>query len=225
MNKQRIILLIVFISSIVLLALSKGSFSIGMGAETKNGVYTLVLSCPPFALLPFTILLILFIYAARTNIQDNLRTVVPSLKRRFLALLIDFIVNLLIVVIPATIIALVLNWYQTNEFSWIVSRPYNSSTDRGYFIVYAIQCFGLFVLFGLPVCQRKQSVGGIVTNTFIESKTDISLIKATFRSIAGFFTLACSVISIPLAWLSEDKRMWHDSLFNTFPKQVTGKDS
>lgn len=225
MNKQRIILLLLFITSFVSLRLLGKDFSIGIAAEMKNEIYTLVLSCPPLVFVPYTIWLTIFIYAVRANFPKIQSTKTLSLKRRFLSFLIDFPINLLVIGVPITLIALIINWLQTNEFSWVVYRPYNTSTDKIYFVLYAIQALGVLALFGFPISHSKQSVGGIITNTIIESKSSISLLSASLRSLVGFLTLAAGAISIPWAWLGKDKRMWHDSLFDTFPKQIIEKDS
>jgi len=163
-------------------------------------------------------------YAVWSNPPTNKSTTALSLRRRFVCFLIDFPLNIMVIGVPITLIDLVINCLQTNEFSWEINRLYNTSTDTIYFVLQILVFIGVLILFGYPISRRKQSLGGIITNTFIESKTDISLTKASLRSLVGFLTLAAGVISIPWAWLSKDKRMWHDSLFGTFPKQITSKD-
>jgi uncharacterized RDD family membrane protein YckC len=225
MNRPRIILLLLFLFSFVFFATPGESFSVGISTETINGRYTLGCSRPPFTLIPFSILLGIFIYAARADTPGNKNKEVLSLKRRFLSFLIDFAVNILVAGVPITLIALLLNWYQSTEFNWVVFRPYNHSTDTIYFVLFVIQGLGVLVLFGYPISRKKQSVGGIITSTFIEPSTNISLLKASLRSLLGLLTLAAGAISIPWALASAGKRMWHDLIFGTFPIKIIEKDS
>jgi uncharacterized RDD family membrane protein YckC len=216
MTQQAILLIIIILGSV------PASISgVGYTAEVVDNIYMIKITCSPYAIGSFFILLSTYIYAARQpSPSPSSIGSAPSLIRRFIAFGIDIIVNGVIVITPFALIALFLNSLSTGQFQWVVERPFQKPSDNIYNYIFFCSTIFIVLLLGYSVSRQKQSVGGLVTRTYIQPLKDISLFKAFLRAILGFFTLACGALSIPWAWLSEDKRMWHDSAFGTCPKII-----
>jgi uncharacterized RDD family membrane protein YckC len=219
-KRHRVYLSIMFILTLIL-ALKNDDMGVGITMEAKNGIYTLSLSLPPLFFVVFAILCVAY---AISMIRPSIKTAdtwpASGPARRFVSYLIDYFINLTIAGIVFTSVALVINGYQSGSFTWQVTRPYQETKDSIYVILFVLLVIVTIVLFALPVSLKKQSVGCAIMGIYIHSERRLSVFKSTLRTLLGFVTMAGALISVPMAWAREDRRMWHDKAFGTYPKRM-----
>lgn len=138
-----------------------------------------------------------------------------GLSRRFLAFLIDIVVCFALVLVPVTLAVLLLEFVQTGDFSWYVERREARSTDVFVFIGGFASFLGGVVLYAVPAWRGRQSPGGVVFGVYLRSPAPVSLWRAVSRACFGYVTICTAFISVPMALMRRDRRMWHDLFFHT----------
>ncbi len=147
-----------------------------------------------------------------------------GLFKRFIAFLIDFLLNLIVVVAVSALVSLLVEGIRTGRFAWSFARFHRVSTDIIIESILIMSIMGLLVLFALPVYRQRQSLGQAITGyVVISGKERVSLFKALLRCILSFISCALFFVSCPMVWFRKDRRMWHDLLFNTYPCKVQEK--
>jgi len=140
--------------------------------------------------------------------------------RRFCALFIDFIVYVCIVTIPLVMLALIVESVHTGSFQWTVVRTEKRSTDSLLMVMIFISMLVLLIFFALHVHRRQQSIGQMIMGYAVISEyDDITLVKSVLRVLLGYLTMILFIISVPMALFRQDRRMWHDLVFKTFPRK------
>ncbi len=138
-----------------------------------------------------------------------------GLFRRLVSFLVDFFVNLSILILPATFLVLLLESTYVSEFAWVIERETRRPSDSWISVLLAMTMIAMVVLFALPISRSRQSVGGVLTNTRVLAQKPTPLFRSTRRTILGYITLCAGLISIPMALSRKDRRMWHDLYYDT----------
>ena len=215
MGKGKIILL--FIAAIIC-AFFGGGASLSISYSPMGYVFYAHGSNMMFVMLLLMLIALLGSFKRHQAPLDIQRP--AGIFRRFCAMFLDFIVYVCIAVVPIVILALVIEASHTGSFQWTVARNTKRSTDSLFGILIFLIMLGIIVLFALHVYRRQQSIGQMIMGyAVIPEGESISLIKAILRALLAYPTIILFIVSVPMALFRQDKRMWHDLVFKTYPRK------
>lgn len=205
---------------LVALAIVLASWGGNMGYQIVQDGLRVKVSMTPQLLLAFVMLTAMAVRCWRVRC-DTLELAAPAgLIRRLSATSVDVCTNWVLVFCPIVCAAMFLSWAATGELRWEYDHSINTEhpvlAGLGCFLV----CVGLvityIVLFAWPVSRQRQSVGHFFAGMVILSeKGPMSLRDAVFRLLLGIITVVLGAISIPLAYVRRDRKLWHDCAYHT----------
>jgi hypothetical protein len=135
---------------------------VGYSAQWKDGEALVSAGSHPVAIVWAIVALLIFLAVLRIKADETIRGV-PTLARRFAALLIDFWFSILAVSSFATIIPLWLEAVRTGHFSWNFQRDHSVSTDEIFALPFVLaNMVVIFLYFVIPLTKGKQTVGCFV---------------------------------------------------------------
>jgi uncharacterized RDD family membrane protein YckC len=140
-----------------------------------------------------------------------------GLIRRFVAFYIDLSICYVVVIVPLVLLVLGVEALTRRSFAWEVDLA-ESSQNFG-----AACLIVLVLLLSWPEAKQRFSPGMLASGFYLYSPSELSVGRAVLRSVVGFLTLAGIVLSGPMALAREDRRMWHDLAFGTYPQRTVGE--
>ena len=138
-----------------------------------------------------------------------------GLVRRFAGFFVDSMLHLILLLVPATAFALLLEAAATGTFAWHVERSYSRTTDAATVLVGTASMIAFVIIYSFPATRGRQTPGGVSLGLFLRASDPLTLRRSVGRSLLGLVTLAAGVFTIPAALSRADRRMWHDLKFNT----------
>lgn len=191
----------------------------GLSYSSSNGVAIIEAACSPAALIAFPIFLSLYLWPLFRQIDGHQQAAPLSLRRRYGTFLLDCMVLLGVITVPAALVALVIESFHTGDFAWRIARHTGSPADPAIMATLWITMALFVLLLALPVGLQKQSSGGLMTGAYVQTPKR-SILKALGRVIFSAIVFMLAIISIPITWGRNDRCFWHDLVFNATPVRL-----
>ena len=186
-----------------------------LGIQAGSGEYLYEAKLAPTSALAFVVALAVYLMALRRPDNYVPQDYSAGLMQRFGAFFIDFTLCLILAVVPTTFVAIALEGFATGRFSLEIERDFRAGHDPIVWGLMPISMIILLALLSLPLTKGRRSAGTVVTGYSIRTDAPIGLGSACGRTLLGFITLCGMFLSVPMALMREDKKLWHDLAFNT----------
>jgi uncharacterized RDD family membrane protein YckC len=138
-----------------------------------------------------------------------------SLRRRYCAFWLDFLVAIFMIGPILGVIAVVYEWKRTGTFAWSFVRTDTAPGDQLLSIETLFLCFiALLLYFALPLKLHKPSPGSCILGyrVFSEYERKMTWGMAIQRTLFGFVAVARGPFS---DWRRQQKSFWLDEKFAT----------
>lgn len=207
------------IAAIALVGLSTASMyifhihQVGFSQNTANGRSEVSAGSHPIMLVWFGFSVAL--YVALMFVNDTAVVLgIASMKRRFVAFLLDFWFSLLGLSAIGALIPLCLEAMRTGRFSWTFERNYTENTDVIFGFPLVLVTMGLmFLYFVIPLTKGKQTVGCLVMGIKVTPPfgdegqfTFKQAVRRTWFEFRGLSTLPFN----PKGGCDSEGRTWYD---------------
>ena len=211
-DRGRLVLFLLLLGMVLSGFLDQGNWGI-----SSNDVppYEFDLSYDPLHTLPWLFAVLAFVLPFFVELPKIESERPAGLFRRFVALCIDLFVCSLVLMMPATLMAYVLDFLRTPllEIFQDLSEGGLHSLITGLFfpgLMVAILCFYCW-----PAAAGRQSAGDLLLGIEQRSTARPTLWRSIGHTVVGFLTLSLLFIGLFVALIREDRRMWHDLVFDT----------
>ncbi len=132
---------------------------VGYTAQSKNAQTHISAGSHPATLVWSAVAVALFIVVIKIKPEET-PDGVPSLGRRFLAFIIDFLFSLTIVATFGGLLPLWIEARRTGQFSWHFARDYSVPSDEIFVLPLVVLSMALMWLyFALPLTKGRQTLG------------------------------------------------------------------
>jgi RDD family protein len=185
---------------------------VGFVAHSKDGQMHVSAGSHPVFLVWSAIGLVSFLVLMRMKAEETFDGI-PSLKRRFLALVIDFSFSVTVITSLAAMLPLWLESMRTGHFSWHFSRDYSLPADEIFIVPEVLLSMGLTLLYFVwPLTKGKQTVGCFILRLRVTppygDRGVFTFRQALQRTWCEFKGL-CSLLRIG-EQRDSDGRTWYD---------------
>ena len=167
-----------------------------------------------------TWLLAIFAYLLPLWISDpyTFRDRRAGLVRRFFGFAVDFHVCFMLTAIPLVALTLLSASVQTGEFRWHMEQTLANTWAASFGFMFSVAC--LISLLAAPLAMNRRSVGQVAFGYGLKAANQLQFFRACGRLVIGFLTMCSGWISVPMAATREDRRMWHDQMYDVYPLEV-----
>ena len=185
---------------------------VGFSAQWKNGKSQVSASSHPVFLVWSVIGAALFLLLMNVTTIES-PAGIPSMKRRFLAFLIDFWFSLMVLTSLEGMLPLWLEGVRTGHFSWQFERDYSVPSDAFILFPLVLSTMSLMLLYFVwPLTKGKQTVGGFILRLRVAPPFG-NRGAFTFREAVRRIWFEFRGIS-PFSWLKQGRdslgRTWYD---------------
>ena len=211
-------------SALVLLGVLSGVSPMALNASTKGGQGEIFAVGAPGMLPLWLLALALYIWIGtyRLPVPEN-PSMPAGLIRRFVAFYIDLSICYVVIIVPLVLLVLGVEALTSRSFAWEVELVESSHNFGAACLIIVTTPILLILLLSWPEAKQRFSPGMLVSGFYLYSPSELSVGRAVLRSVMGFLTLAGIVLSGPMALAREDRRMWHDLAFGTYPQRTVGE--
>jgi len=218
-NKR--IALLIYIVVLAVSVIFTHSFT-GVRLEQHNGEYLFQTGSSSEAVL-VSVFMIPFTFLYKTKGKPKISNKPITAWRRFLAFLIDFSMALAIISPILALPALLVEWQNTNSFSWHFTRDWPRHSDSfDAMIGVILTMIWILIYLSFPLVKGKQTFGqllmGYRISDFMGRK--ITFKRAILRNICGFVVLCMWPITLPMAHYHPKKYMLHDNEDGLRPERL-----
>jgi len=189
---------------------------VGYTAHSKNGAVYVSAGSHPAFLVWSAIGLALFLLLMRMKAEETFDGV-PSLKRRFLAFVVDFLFSLTIVTSFGGMLPLWVEGVRTGHFSWHFARDYSLQSDELFIFPGVLLSMRLMLLYFVwPLMKGRQTIGCFILRLRITppfGDRGAFTFREAFRRTWYEFKGLCSLLRIREP-RDSDGRTWYDKETN-----------
>jgi len=219
MNRKFVLLICIGVIAVSTILTRK---FIGVTLQQQNGYY-LMQAGSSLAAVFVSVLMIPFTFLYKAKDKPKISNKPVNLWRRFLALLIDFLMALVIIGPLLALPALIIESQNTQSFSWYFTRDWPRESDMlvTLFAVIPGMIWTLIYL-SFPPAKGKQTFGQYLMGYRISAYkgSKITFKRALLRNVFGFLVLCLWPITLLMAYYHPKKYLLHDNEDGLRPERL-----
>ncbi|OGW46104.1 MAG: hypothetical protein A2X57_03775 [Nitrospirae bacterium GWD2_57_8] len=209
---SRLTMFLILSGVIAISVIFTGEFT-GVSMQQHNGEH-LMQAGSSFPAILTSAVMIPFAFLYKTKGKPKIGSRPVMLWIRSLTFFIDFVTALVIIGPILTLPALLVEWQNTESFSWSFIRNWPRESD--FIVAMSGALLGMiWMLFYLsfPLAQGKQTIGQYVMGYRISDFNGqrITFKRAVLRNMLGFLVLCMWPITLLMAYYHPKKHMLHDN--------------